>query len=453
MTITTSLTPPVYLTTGTLKTFNIPFEFTDPSHITVTVTDRTADPVSVTTIDPANYTVTQTPYGTTSKGVVTYPKAPTPALSAGYYVTIGRNVPVDQTVNLINQSGFFLEDIEKSLDKLTMICQQLREIQSRSILLPVGGNDTPTDYLDGLEAVATRAENAADRAEAVEANLPASLFQDVLTTSSSTYTLTDTHNGTMIAVSPPSGGTAITLPQLTGRTTAYTVSIRNMTGIGTITISTVNSETINYKNGSDTGALSITLTGEGDEVILMSDLTLATANKWVTFGYRPDGTLPLSRLSTMTGTSLVGNAGSTSATPAIIPLDAQTITFRDGKLSAFGALLGTYAFLSGATYDFGADATKRGAFIQLDPLTTMTITLPSLTDVTVVMPICYLIRRVGDGAITLARGNATDEFAPNLAGSGTATSYTFPTTVGTTVLLYGVTSGAYAGRWIPVQLV
>lgn len=451
MTVSSTLPTITYLTTGSLKTFNIPFDFSDSSHITVTVTDRTAEPVSVTTIDPSNYTVLSTPLGTTSKGTVTYPKAPTPALSAGYYVTIGRNVPIDQTTNLINQSGFFLEDIERSLDKLTQICQQLKEAQTRAILLPVGGNDTPTDFLEGLEAVATRAETAADRAEAVEASIPAILFQDVLTTSSGTYTLNDTHNGVMLAVSPPSTGTSITLPQLTGRTEPYAISIRNMTGLGDITISTVNSETINYKNGSDTGALSITLSAEGDEAILAGDLTLATANKWVTFGYRPNGTLPVSRLESISAYNLIANLTSTASAPSAVGFDAQTMGVRAGKLSALGSLLGTFHYLTLTSYVF--DDTRRGGFIQFAPATSTTVTLPSLTDTSVVMPIMYLMRRIKTGTITINRGNTTDVWADGEPSTGTTTSYTFPTTVGSTVLMYGVTTGGFAGRWIPIQLV
>jgi len=452
MTVSSTLPTITYLTTGSLKTFNIPFDFSDPSHITVTVTDRTAEPVSVTQIDPSNFTVLSTPLGTSSKGTVTYPKAPTPALSSGYYVTVGRSVPIDQTTNLINQSGFFLEDIERSLDKLTQICQQLREVQTRSILLPVGGNDTPSDFLEGLEAIAVRAETSADRAEAVEASIPSILFQDVFTTSASTYTLDDTHNGTMLAVSPPSTGTSVVLPQLTDRTEPYAVSIRNMTGTGDVTISTVNSETINYKNGSDTGSLSITLSSEGDEAILAGDLSGATAGKWVTFGYRPNGTLPLSRLEKLSPFTLFGNSLSTETAPAEIELDDRTMAFVGGSLVSFGSFIGGYSYLTGGSYAF--DDTRRGHLINFAPddsgITAVTVTLPDLTTVT--KPTMYLVRRASTTKPISFNRDGTNLFASGSHTGTTTTSYALPTTVGSVVLIYGVTSGLFANRWIPIPL-
>lgn len=60
-------------------------------------------------------------------------------LPEGAKLAIVRDVPVEQVVDLQNNTAFLPEVIETALDRLTMICQQLRESLSRAVTLP------PTD--------------------------------------------------------------------------------------------------------------------------------------------------------------------------------------------------------------------------------------------------------------------------------------------------------------------
>lgn len=60
-------------------------------------------------------------------------------LPEGARLAIVRDVPFEQVVDLQNNTAFLPEVIETALDRLTMICQQLRESLSRAVTLP------PTD--------------------------------------------------------------------------------------------------------------------------------------------------------------------------------------------------------------------------------------------------------------------------------------------------------------------
>lgn len=59
-----------------------------------------------------------------------------PALPEGYKIVILREVEFVQEMNLSNQGGFFPEVVEAAFDKLTMMCQQLKELLSRAITVP-----------------------------------------------------------------------------------------------------------------------------------------------------------------------------------------------------------------------------------------------------------------------------------------------------------------------------
>ena len=75
---------------------------------------------------------------TTNGGSVTFHTPP----AAGSLVAIVRDVPITQVVDLQNNTAFLPEVIEMALDRLTMICQQIREILSRTLTVP------PTEDMD-----------------------------------------------------------------------------------------------------------------------------------------------------------------------------------------------------------------------------------------------------------------------------------------------------------------
>jgi len=60
-----------------------------------------------------------------------------PALSSGYRLTISSDVEILQPTNLTNQGGFYPTVINDSLDKLTIISQQIKEQVDRGLRFPI----------------------------------------------------------------------------------------------------------------------------------------------------------------------------------------------------------------------------------------------------------------------------------------------------------------------------
>lgn len=83
----------------------------------------------------------------------------TTATVAGTYITIVRNVAPTQGSSIPNQGGFYPEVLERALDKLTMLVQQLKTDVDRSLLLSYA--DTGTS-LDGVIAQLVSAVDAAN---------------------------------------------------------------------------------------------------------------------------------------------------------------------------------------------------------------------------------------------------------------------------------------------------
>ena len=114
---------------------------------------------------------------------VTYPKEGRP-LTVGQKITIRREVPLVQMLNLVNQGPYFAEDIETALDEAIMICQQMSEVVGRTLGLPVSLDaediDATLPYAPG-KSIAWRkdgkgfevTENPADVFPVVEAEVDA----------------------------------------------------------------------------------------------------------------------------------------------------------------------------------------------------------------------------------------------------------------------------------------
>lgn len=104
-----------------------------------------------------HYTVNVTNYPGT--GSITYPVAGDP-LATGESLTIVRNLPLEQTVDLENQGGYFPNTLETALDKLAMISIQQQEQINRTLKLRVSSTENPTDT--DVDNVATVAGIASD---------------------------------------------------------------------------------------------------------------------------------------------------------------------------------------------------------------------------------------------------------------------------------------------------
>ena len=126
MTITaqTSKTGP-YSGNGTTTVFSYTFEVQDETHLVVTL----ADASGVETVQVLNTDYTVSGVGNANGGQVTMSAAP----AVGYTLTLSRNIPITQEVDLENRRSVAPEVLEDAYDKLTQIAQDLSEQVGRAV--------------------------------------------------------------------------------------------------------------------------------------------------------------------------------------------------------------------------------------------------------------------------------------------------------------------------------
>ena len=130
MTVQNTIVKDIYVGNGATTKFPITFQMTDhPEYIKVYITGD--DSVAVET---ENFSVDL------EAKTVTYPANGDP-LPDGHKITIYRELPLYQLMNLVNQGPFFAENIELSFDDLTFICQQLNEKLNRTLSAGVDVNN------------------------------------------------------------------------------------------------------------------------------------------------------------------------------------------------------------------------------------------------------------------------------------------------------------------------
>lgn len=130
MTVQNTTVKDIYVGNGATTKFPITFQMTDhPEYIKVYITGD--DSVAVET---ENFSVDL------GAKTVTYPANGGP-LPDGHKITIYRELPLYQLMNLVNQGPFFAENIELSFDDLTFICQQLNEKLNRTLSAGVDVNN------------------------------------------------------------------------------------------------------------------------------------------------------------------------------------------------------------------------------------------------------------------------------------------------------------------------
>lgn len=79
--------------------------------------------------------------------VVRYPKSSAQPLPRGWKITIQRQIPYTQPLNLTSQGPFFAEDIEAQLDRQEMQIQQLAEIVERTVRVAISSDVDPADLI------------------------------------------------------------------------------------------------------------------------------------------------------------------------------------------------------------------------------------------------------------------------------------------------------------------
>ena len=89
----------------------------------------------------------------------------------GSKITIGSDVPYTQEVIITNKGGFYPDTLNKAYDKLTILCQQNREILDRALKVGISSSVSADEYkgeLEGLvnQSVASAASAAASAQQA-----------------------------------------------------------------------------------------------------------------------------------------------------------------------------------------------------------------------------------------------------------------------------------------------
>ena len=131
MTIATTSNRVRYEGNGATTTFAYSFRIDSDDEVVVTIVDEDGVETELTS---AQFTISG--IGEDSGGTVTYPVSGSP-LAADNQIVIVREVPLKQETDLTNQGGFYPEVIETSLDRLTMMVQQLMALLDRTIRFPI----------------------------------------------------------------------------------------------------------------------------------------------------------------------------------------------------------------------------------------------------------------------------------------------------------------------------
>lgn len=155
-----------YVWDGSQTNFPISFPFLDNNHIQVWYAEPGKPDTDAVILGKEHYTITGA--GNPAGGVLTR----TTEWAVGATIAIVRNVPITQLHQYTQYDNFPAESHEDALAKLTMICQQLDEICSRAMTVPVTSEKNPQEYWQdileqnqiALEA-SLRAVAAAEQAE------------------------------------------------------------------------------------------------------------------------------------------------------------------------------------------------------------------------------------------------------------------------------------------------
>lgn len=131
MTVQTETNVAIHRGNGAATVFPFSFKVLDADHLIVErrlVTTALVDKTYV----PGEYTVTGIG---DEAGEVTIVGTP---LSADYDLIIRRELPYTQDLDIVNQGGFYPDEVEAQLDRTTMQIQQIAEAQDRMVSVPFG---------------------------------------------------------------------------------------------------------------------------------------------------------------------------------------------------------------------------------------------------------------------------------------------------------------------------
>ena len=131
MTVSTTTNKVVAQGNGLTTTFSFSFPVPAASDLKVYYTDTFGN---ISLLSPSTYTVAGV--GSPNGGSVTYPLSGSP-ITSGTSLTIQRVVPYQQLTDLVNQSGYYPDVVEGSLDNLEMQIQQVAQLTTNALVFPI----------------------------------------------------------------------------------------------------------------------------------------------------------------------------------------------------------------------------------------------------------------------------------------------------------------------------
>ena len=150
MTVSNTTVKVSYNGNGSTRTFSVPFPILSAAHLQLIVTDSDGTETSITTGYTLNDDLDAVTYPTTESGLDPLP--------SGKKLTLVRQTPNTQELDLHAATTLDAERLEAAYDKLTLLVQELGEKVARAIKSRVSStaNTSAEDYLDTInEAVAT----------------------------------------------------------------------------------------------------------------------------------------------------------------------------------------------------------------------------------------------------------------------------------------------------------
>lgn len=143
MAVSNTTTKVKYNGNGTTRVFSVPFPVLSAEHLKIVVTDSTGVETEIT----SNYTVNQ------ACNALTYPtqESGLSPLADGYALTIARNTPLTQEIDLHNGATLAAEVLENGYDKITYILQELKEQVDRAVKYALSKSISSGDFTSAEE--------------------------------------------------------------------------------------------------------------------------------------------------------------------------------------------------------------------------------------------------------------------------------------------------------------
>lgn len=155
MTVSMQVNKRIYAGNGVTREWDVDFPFASPGDVHVYVTSPAGAETELTADFELNSAGTLLTYPTLASGK--------PPLPAGWSITLVRQTPLTQEIDLVRQGELDAEVLEDGYDKLTFMVQELDEKVSRSIKYPVSVHvsDQETDtFLQNILAIKQDTLNA-----------------------------------------------------------------------------------------------------------------------------------------------------------------------------------------------------------------------------------------------------------------------------------------------------